>query len=208
MKKIKLLIADDHQLVRESVSAMLNADNRFQVIAICKDGQEAVNLARELKPDVVLMDINMPVKDGYQATREIRSNNPGTKIVCLSMHTDSIITQRMLKAGVSGYVTKVSSHKTLVKAILDVHEGYKFICSEVNEPWEDREGKGLGCLTKRELTIVAYVKEGLSSKAIGAELSLSRKTVEVHRHNILRKLKLPNSASLVNYANQQGFAFR
>ncbi|HEV7779808.1 MAG TPA: response regulator transcription factor [Chitinophagaceae bacterium] len=207
MKKITLLIADDHQLVRETLAAVFDTDDRFDVIAVCKNGQEAVNLSQALKPDIALLDINMPDMDGYQAAKGIRSFAPGTKIVCVSMHTDPLIVQRMMQAGASGYVTKKSSHTTLLKAVLDVYAGHKFLCSEVNDPWADRGQTGLDCLTKRELTIVAYVKEGLSSKAIGDELSLSKKTVDVHRYNILRKLKLPNVASLVNYVNVHGFAY-
>src|SRR5689334_12351374 len=113
MKKITLLIADDHQLVRQSIAALFEADDRFKVVALCKDGQTALNLSTELKPDIVLIDINMPNMDGYQATKAIRTCSPGTKIVCVSMHTDPLIAQRMMQAGVSGYVTKKSSYETL-----------------------------------------------------------------------------------------------
>src|SRR5689334_16380100 len=99
MKKITLLIADDHQLVRQAIDAILSADPRFEVIALCKDGEEAVKMAGSMKPDVVLIDINMPVLDGYRATRQIRKCSPASRIVCVSMHTDPSTTNRMLEAG-------------------------------------------------------------------------------------------------------------
>jgi DNA-binding NarL/FixJ family response regulator len=208
MKKITLLVADDHQLIRQSIGEMLGAQPRFRVLALCKNGHEAVHLAVELKPDIVLMDINMPGMDGCQATKEIRLHVPKTKVLCVSMHTDPMITQRMMQAGVCGYVTKNSSHLTLVKAILDVYEGHRFLCGEIEYPWSASGKQGLDSLSKRELTIASFVKDGLSSEAIGNELSISRKTVEVHRYNILRKLKLPNTAMLVNYINKHGFALQ
>lgn len=214
MKKITVLIAEDHKLVSQSMEIMFNTDPRFTVIAQCNNGEDAVTVCRRMQPDIVMMDINMPGMDGYEATKQISAFCPRTKIICVSMHAEPFYAKKMMEAGVSGYVTKSSSHQVLLEAAEEVYNGKKYICREIKDilstrKLEDREEKtGVENLTKSELAIITLVKQGLSSKEIGVHLSVSYKTVEVHRYNILKKLKLPNVASLINYMNQYELAFR
>lgn len=209
MKKISILLADDHQLVLESWKYMLETDERFLVAGIAGTGKQAVDLAADLRPNVVLMDINMNEMDGFEATKLIRKISPGSRVIGVSMHTMPAYAKRMLKAGASGYVTKSSSREELIKAILEVAEGKTYLCEDVkniiiNNELEPAPGPNINLLSKRELEIVQYISRGLSSKEISGQLFLSLKTIEVHRYNILKKLNLPNAAALVNFVNHNG----
>jgi DNA-binding NarL/FixJ family response regulator len=207
MSKINILIADDHKLIRETWSYILNSDARFQVVGECGDAQEAVELARIKRPHVVLMDINMTPFSGLEATQRIRKISPGSKVIGVSMHSQPAYAKKMLQMGARGYVTKNSSKEEMIKAILEVNTGNKYICDEIKNIISDQlldekeDSPNINALTEREMQIINFIKEGLSSKEIATSLSISLKTVEVHRHNILKKLKLKNSASLVNFIN-------
>jgi DNA-binding NarL/FixJ family response regulator len=207
MSKINILIADDHKLIRETWSYILNSDARFQVIGECGDAQEAVELARTKRPHVVLMDINMTPFSGLEATQRIRKISPGSKVIGVSMHSQPAYAKKMLQMGARGYVTKNSSKEEMIKAILEVNHGNKYICDEIKNIIseqlldEKEDSPNINALTEREMQIINFIKEGLSSKEIATSLNISLKTVEVHRHNILKKLKLKNSASLVNFIN-------
>jgi DNA-binding NarL/FixJ family response regulator len=207
MSKINILIADDHKLIRETWSYILNSDSRFQVVGECGDAQEAVELARTKRPHVVLMDINMSPFSGLEATQRIRKISPGSKVIGVSMHSQPAYAKKMLQMGARGYVTKNSSKEEMIKAILEVNHGNKYICDEIKNIIseqlldEKEDSPNINALTEREMQIINFIKEGLSSKEIATNLSISLKTVEVHRHNILKKLKLKNSASLVNFIN-------
>lgn len=209
MEKITILIADDHMLIRETWSFILNSDPRFEVIAQCSNGEEAIKEAQRLRPKVVLLDINMSPVSGIEATQQIRKYTPATKIIGVSMHSQPAYVKKLLKLGAHGYVTKNSPQQEMFEAILEVIQGNRFICSEVKtilseQAFDDEAGNGANSLSGRELEIIKYIKDGLSSKEISSELCISLKTVEVHRHNILKKLNLKNSASLVNYINSAG----
>jgi DNA-binding NarL/FixJ family response regulator len=206
--KITILIADDHKLIRETWAYILNNDPRFQVIAACGNAEEAVELAKTKNPDVILMDINMSPMSGLDATQQIRKVMPGAKIIGVSMHSQPAYAKKMLQIGARGYVTKNSSKEEMICAILEVHDGKKYICEEIRNIISDQllEEKdtvtpNINMLTEREIQIINLIKEGKSSKEIAINLNISLKTVEVHRHNILKKLKLKNSASLVNFIN-------
>jgi DNA-binding NarL/FixJ family response regulator len=207
MSKINILIADDHKLIRETWSYILNSDARFQVVGECGDAQEAVELARTKRPHVVLMDINMTPFSGLEATQRIRKISPGSKVIGVSMHSQPAYAKKMLQMGARGYVTKNSSKEEMIKAILEVNHGNKYICDEIKNIIseqlldEKEDSPNINALTEREMQIINFIKEGLSSKEIATSLTISLKTVEVHRHNILKKLKLKNSASLVNFIN-------
>ncbi len=207
MSKINILIADDHKLIRETWSYILNSDARFQVIGECGDAQEAVELARTKRPHVILMDINMTPFSGLEATQRIRKVSPGSKVIGVSMHSQPAYAKKMLQMGARGYVTKNSSKEEMIKAILEVNHGNKYICDEIKNIIseqlldEKEDSPNINALTEREMQIINFIKEGLSSKEIATNLNISLKTVEVHRHNILKKLKLKNSASLVNFIN-------
>lgn len=207
MQKISVMIADDHKLIRETWSYILNNDDRFEVIAECGDSELAVEIAREKKPDIILMDINMMPISGFEATERIRKLSPASKIIGVSMHSQPAYAKKMLQIGAKGYVTKNSSREEMIKAILEVFGGNKYICDEIKNNIselileENKDVPNVNALTEREIQIINLIKEGLSSKEIASELNISLKTVEVHRHNVLKKLKLKNSASLVNFIN-------
>jgi DNA-binding NarL/FixJ family response regulator len=213
MKKITLLIVDDHTLIREMWSVILNKDPRFSVIGSTGNAEDAILMAKQLNPDVVIMDINLPGMNGIEATQLIRKYAPGTRILGVSLHSLPAYAREMMQKGASGYVTKNSSSEEMLTAIIDVHSGKKYICDEIKRILTDQmmsddgQPKGLNAISPREIEIIAHIKEGSSSKEIAESLSISVKTVEVHRYNILKKLQLKNSAALVNYINNSQLKF-
>jgi len=206
MDKITILLVDDHKLIRESWSFILNSDPRFRVVGESCAGNDAVEVAKRERPNIVLMDVNMTPINGFDATKLIRKYSPGSKVIGVSMHSMPAYAKRMLQVGAMGYVTKNSSKDEMIAAIVQVDSGKKYVCEEVknilaqqeleNEPQQD-----LNVLSRREIDIVQLIKEGMSSKEIAVNLDISLKTVEVHRYNILKKLKLKNTAALVNFIN-------
>ncbi len=210
MEKISILLVDDHKLIRESWSFILNSDKRFEVIGETSDAAEAVEIAKTLKPRIVLMDINMSPVNGFETTKQVRKVSPTSKIIGISMQTMPAYARKMLQMGAVGYVTKNSSKDELLAAIIEVNDGKKYICDEVKnilaqqELEDDGVKTDLNLLSKRELDIVKLIREGLSSKEIAVRLDISLKTVEVHRYNILKKLNLKNTAALVNFINSHG----
>lgn len=211
MGKITILLVDDHKLIRDSWSFILNSDIRFQVIGETSNADEAVEIAKDKKPEIVLMDINMSPVNGFEATKLVRKYSPGSKIIGISMHSMPAYARRMLQIGAMGYVTKNSSKDELLKAIVEVYSGKKYVCDEVKnilaqQELEDEGGGApdMNVLSRREIDIVQLIKEGLSSKEIALRLDISLKTVEVHRYNILKKLSLKNTAALVNFINAHG----
>lgn len=209
MEKINILIADDHKLIRETWSYILNNDSRFLVTDQCASGEEAVLLAKEKRPDIVLMDINMSEMNGMEATEQIRKFAPTTKVVAVSMHNQPVYVKKIMKIGAKGYITKNSPVDELLNAIVEVHNGNKYICEEMKQILSEQalvenEKHGLNSLSEREIEIIQLIKSGLSSKQIAVKLELSLKTIEVHRHNILKKLNLKNTAALVNFINTSG----
>ena len=213
MEKITILIADDHTLVRETWSFILNTDPRFTVVAECGSGEEAVEKAKSLRPNVVIMDINLPGINGIEATQQIRKFSPGSKILGVSLHTQPTYARKMIQKGAMGYVTKNSSREEMFKAIMEIESGKKYICDEIKNilseqviSGEDAQN-GLNSLSQREIEIITFIKKGFSSKEIADALNISVKTVEVHRYNILKKLNLKNAAALVNYINNSQLDF-
>lgn len=210
MEKITILLVDDHKLIRDSWSFILNSDPRFSVIGETSSGQEAIEIARDKRPNIVLMDVNMSPVNGFDATKQIHRLSPESRIIAVSMHTMPAYAKRMLQLGAMGYVTKNSSKEEMISAIVEVRAGKKYICEEVKnilaqqELDEDPEVADLNNLSRREIDIIKLIKEGLSSKEIAQQLDISLKTVEVHRYNVLKKLKLKNTAALVNFINAKG----
>ncbi len=213
MEKITILIADDHTLVRETWSYIFNSDARFSVVAESGTGEEAVDKAKSLRPNIVIMDINLPGINGIEATQQIRKYSPGTKILGVSLHTQPTYARKMIQKGAMGYVTKNSSREEMFKAILEIQSGKKYICDEIKNILSeqvisgDDPQTGLNSLSQREIEIIAYIKKGNSSKEIADALNISVKTVEVHRYNVLKKLNLKNAAALVNFINNSQLDF-
>ena len=202
MEKISILLVDDHKLIRDSWSFILGADPRFKVVGETSSGEEAINLAQDKNPMIILMDVNM------SPINQIHEISPGSKIIAVSMHSMPAYAKRMLQLGAMGYVTKNSSKDEMITAIVEVNKGKKYIFEEVKAILADHEmDEGvteLNNLSRRELDIINLIKEGLSSREIALQLEISLKTVEVHRYNVLKKLKLKNTAALVNYINAKG----
>lgn len=211
MEKITILLADDHQLIRETWRFILSSEPCFSVVGVASSGEEAIEMLKTIRPRIVLMDINMGGMSGFEATSQIRKLSPGTRVIGVSMHSMPAYAKKMLKMGASGYVTKNSSKEEFFKAIFEVSKGNTYICEEVkniitSQEFDTQSSRpDINKLSKRELEIVQFIKSGLSSKEISNRLGVSLKTVEVHRYNILKKLTLPNTAALVNFVNQNGF---
>jgi DNA-binding NarL/FixJ family response regulator len=207
MTKTTILIADDHTLVRETWSFILNSDPRFTVISETGSGEAAVEEARKLKPEVVIMDINLPGISGIEATEQIRIHSPESKILGVSLHTQPLYARKMMQKGAMGYVTKNSPREEMFKAITEIQHNRKYICEEIKNILSEQVLAGdsgqssLSSLSDREIEVISYIRKGYSSREIAESLFISVKTVEVHRYNILRKLKLKNAAALVNYIN-------
>jgi hypothetical protein len=204
-KKISIMIMDDHSLVAEMWSELINSDERFTVIAICNDTTDAsIELVKAKRPDVLIMDINIPPISGIDATKIIKKESPGTKVIGVSMHNQPSFAKRMLKNGAFGYVTKSSNKMEMFEAITSVMQGKVYVCKEIQENLSkqvlvDDELPDISKLTEREIDVLKLIKDGLSSKEIAAKIFLSYRTVEVHRSNILKKMNLKNTASLLKF---------
>jgi DNA-binding NarL/FixJ family response regulator len=203
---ISILIADDHKLIRETWTVILNGDPRFNVIGSCSNAEEAVQMSRQKHPQVILMDINMTPFSGIEATRQIREVSPESRVIGVTMHSQPAYARKMMQLGACGYVTKNSSKEEMFNAILEVSLGNKFVCEEIKELISESieapsPASPINSLTEREMDVINLIRQGNSSKDISMKLEISIKTVEVHRHNILKKLKLKNSASLIHFMN-------
>lgn len=204
-KKISIMIFDDHNLVAEMWSELINSDERFSVIGICNDTTEkSIETVKTKRPDIVIMDINIQPTSGIDCTKLVKKVSPGTKVIGVSMHNQPSFAKRMLKNGALGYVTKSSNRNEMFEAILSVNDGKVFVCKEIQENlakqvFEDDETPDISKLSEREVEVLKHIKDGLSSKEIAETLFLSTRTVEVHRSNILKKLNLKNTASLLKF---------
>jgi len=209
MKKTRILIADDHGIVRKGLRLQLEQHEQFEVIAEAEDGREAVRLAEEMEPDVVIMDIAMPNLNGIQATAQIVKRKPNTRIIILSMHSDESYLTRSLAAGAKGYLLKDSADVDLFRAVQVVSQGKPFFSPAIaNTLLEDYmrqlQQRGLedsyDLLTDREKEIFQLLAEGRSNKDVAQQLTLSTYTVETHRTRIMQKLNLHNATDIVLYA--------
>src|SRR5215467_9937785 len=212
MAKIRVMLTDDHTLFRQGIRTLLSSEPDLEVVGEASNASEAVNLARQVRPDVVLMDIGMPGMSSFEATRVIRKERPGTHVVFLSMYDDEDYLSEGVEIGASGYVLKDSPADQLVTAIREVQRGGSFLSSRLLTRLVDdfrMQGKGpirqprFGTLTKREREILKMLAEGRSVKEIAASFDLSVKTVEAHKFNLMRKLDIHNKAQLVQYAIQK-----
>jgi len=212
MSPIRILIADDHAIVRDGLRRLLEADAFAEVVAEVGDGREAIRVARELRPDVVLMDVAMPESNGAEATRRILEDNPEIRVIALSMHTDRQYVSRMLQAGASGYVLKEGAFEELAEAVRCVRRGEAYlspkIAGAVVRDYREKaallDGQEAESLSPREREVLQLLAEGRSTKDIAATLHLSVKTVETHRKRMMDKLSLTSVAELTKFAIRQG----
>lgn len=211
---LRVLLADDHVTVRHGLKLLIDSQPDMKVVAEVSDGDGALQRTRELKPDVVVMDISMPGVNGLVATRAIRKQLPAVAIVTLTRHGDDAYLQELLRAGVSGYVLKQSAPAELLQAIRAAAAGGQYLDStltaRVTAGFLTREGKGAkkqagGAVSERELDVLRLIASGYSNKEIAANLSLSVKTVEAHKSNAMRKLGLNGRIDIVKYAILQGW---
>lgn len=215
---IRVLIVDDHQIVRDGLRSMLGKQMDIDVVGEAENGREALVRARELSPDVVVMDIGMRELNGIDATRQLLADSPRIKVVALSMHSDRRYVSEMLAAGASGYLLKDSAFDELTQAIRTVSEGRTFLSQGVaGVVLEDYVRRVSGtadeaptqtgrALSSREREVLQLIAEGASTKEIAARLHLSVKTVETHRRQIMDKLGIFNIAGLIKYAVREGLA--
>ena len=214
LKQITILLAEDHAIVRQGLCSLLNADGHFTIVGEARTGRDAVEMAQTLSPDVILMDIAMPVLNGLEATRQILAANPAAKIIVLSAHSDDEYIERMSAVGVAGFLEKQTSAEVLTKAIREVAKGNTYFSSSIakrllqarNRPRE-RDGllKVNGTrLTSRESEVLQLVAEGSANKQVASTLGISIKTVEKHRQHMMDKLNIHDTAGLTRYAIAAG----
>ncbi len=209
MNKITIVVVDDHKMIREMWANVFGWNPEMDVVGESGEFSEAIALIAEKQPDIVLLDINLREASGIDAIPLIQSSSPKTKVIGVSMHSQPAIAERMIKAGAKGYVTKNSAYDEIFQAIKEVMNGGTYVCTEIKKIISEKSGNdenqkpGLDALSARELEVVGYIKQGLSSKEIAEQLKVSSKTVEVHRYNILKKLNLKNTAALVNFVKTE-----
>jgi two-component system response regulator NreC len=213
MNSIRVLIADDHALFREGIRLILQHQETIEIVGEAADGKEAIEAARTFEPDVVLMDVTMPVVDGLKATRQIKGDCPETQVLMLTMHESDDYFFRSLSAGASGYVLKEAVSADLITAIQSVAQGQVFLYPSVAKKLvadylsragtPEAQGK-YARLTPREREILLLIGEGHSDKEIAGQLVISPSTVQSHRWHIMEKLDLHNRAELIKYAIRRG----
>lgn len=209
-KNIRIIIADDHRMVREGIRSLLNHQSGIEVLGEAENGREAVQLARELCPDVVLMDISMPLLNGLEATLQIQRDCPNVKVIALSVHDDEEFIRKMLAAGAMGYITKYACIDELIQAIHSVHQGEMALSPVITRlvvedflRWADIKKGNPEKLTPREREVLQLIAEGYQNKEISEILQISIKTVRAHRNNLMQKLDLHSQGELIRYAIQK-----
>ena len=214
MPDITLLLADDHTVVRQGLKAFLSAEPGLKVVGEAADGKEAVQLARKLKPNVILLDITMPVLNGLEATREICTENPDARIIILSSHDDDEYIEELTGAGAIGYLLKQTAPKDLIAAIRQAHEGHACFSPSISRRMMENcrrafvtgkpVRKATDDLTPREREVLQYIAEGCTNKVMAEQLKISVKTVEKHRQQLMERLRIHDIAGLTRYAIGKG----
>jgi len=209
MKRITILIAEDHAIVREGFRRMLELEGDLEVVGEAQDGRQAVEMARQLLPNVVLMDVAMPMLNGLEATRQVIKAIPATKVLMLSAHGDLAYVTNAMECGAVGFLLKQTSASEVYRAIREVHQGKTFFSPSISKrldhfdpPSSVRAGmiKKATELTSREMEVLQLVAEGKANKETAAELGIHTKTVEKHREHLMQKLDVHNTAGLTRYA--------
>ncbi len=209
---IKIILADDHQIVRQGLRTLLSAEPDMKVLAEADNGRTIIKLAQEHQPNVIIMDISMPDLNGIEATRQILTESPGVKIIALSMHSDSLFVLNMLKAGAKGYLLKDCAVEELVKAIRTVVARKTYLSPGISDvviqdfvsAWQSPQASAFSVLSTREREVLQLMAEGKSTNQIADDLCVSVKTVEAHRKQVMTKLDIHSVAELTKYAIRQG----
>jgi DNA-binding NarL/FixJ family response regulator len=214
MKKITVLLAEDHTIVREGFRKMLELEDDLEIIAEAQDGRQAVALTKKFHPDVVLMDIAMPLLNGLEATRQLLKERPLTKILMLSAHSDDAYVTNATESGAVGFLLKQTSAHEVCHAIREVHQGKTFFSPSISKRLVHRNGKSPNHtgllkknnveLTSREMEVLQLIAEGKANKETAAELGIGLKTVEKHREHLMEKLDIHDTAGLTRYAISAG----
>ena len=208
-KKITVLLAEDHTVVRQGLKLILDTTDDIQVVGEAENGRQAVTLAKKLQPDIVLLDVAMPMLNGLEATKQLRQQSPNSKVVILSSYDDDRFVHQSLSGGASGYLLKHSAGNDLIKAIHEVNAGRKFFSPAIQKRLAtqqpqppDRPPKDP--LSRREAEVLQLIAEGFANKQIADELEISVKTVEKHRQSMMNKLNIHEVAGLTRYAVARG----
>jgi two-component system, NarL family, nitrate/nitrite response regulator NarL len=209
---IRIIIADDHRIVLDGLKALFDDVPDMECIATAGDGKRALDLCQNMTPDIVLMDIDMPVMNGIEATRQLKKDNPTIKVITLTQHSEKGMIQRLMECGSDGYLLKNIDQEELVMAIRKVINGKKYFSSEVaasllsSGPSLGGDGvEAAAQMSARETEILKLVASGLSSKEIGEKLFISPRTVDTHRNNLMQKLDIHNIAGLIRFAFKNGY---
>jgi len=216
-KKSKVLIADDHQILIDGLVTMLETETAFEVIAQARNGKEALDLAHQLSPDIILMDLDMPIMSGIVAAKAIKIQDPSIRIIILSLHAEKSVIKHMIQIGVDGYLIKNADRSELMKAIKEVAANRKYFSSEVTlslsglsentaplvSGANDLQEK-LSLLSERETEVLKFIAQGFTNKEIGEQIHLSFRTVDVHRANLMKKLEINKVTGLVRFALKTG----
>jgi DNA-binding NarL/FixJ family response regulator len=214
MKRITVLLAEDHQIVREGFRSLLKHEEDIEVVGEAETGREAVQLTRKLRPAVIVMDIAMPLLNGLEATRQIRREFPDTKVLILSAHSDDAYVEQVTELGAAGFLLKQTSSDVLATAIREVQKGNTFFSPAISKRLKNRNQKSLdgggsfkkkiNHLSSREVEVLQLIAEGRPNKQVAAELGVSFKTVDKHRQHLMSKLDIHDVAGLTRYAIAEG----
>lgn len=209
---IRVLLVDDHKLLREGVRQLLSESSEVEVVGEAENGAQALELVEQLRPDVAVVDLSMPRKDGIEVTSEIRALDLDTRVLILTMFSDEQHAVRTLRAGASGFISKTAELDELLKAIKDVHAGQRYLPADIASeiaadtgPDKSNNKKPAEILSKREFQVMCYLAGGLTNREIAEELGISVKTVDTHRGHVLKKLHLRNNADITRFAIRNGF---
>jgi DNA-binding NarL/FixJ family response regulator len=210
MNKIKVLLVDDHAIVRNGVKQTLNNSSTIEVIGEASNGEEAISITKNLQPDVIVMDITMPVMNGIDATKLIVQQQPNCKVLILSMHDNETYVLKAIEAGASGFLLKDVEQEEFIKAIETVANGERYFNTKISNllvsgylntlKTKPTNSENIFELTKRELDILRRIKEGQSNKEISEEIEISIRTIETHRANIMKKMNVKNAVDMIRVA--------